>query len=382
MSQTTEDSAAERYALVVGNSAYSAGRLRNAGSDAEKIQGSLRQIGFKVLLLRDVNRQTLQEALSTFSETLRARQAVGFFYFSGHGAQFNGENYLIPVDERIERAVDVVRWGVSTQEVMDTLNAAGNPLNVVVLDACRNNPYPSQFRTATRGLVPVELPRASSVGALVAYSTSPGSLALDGDGDNSPYVTALSQYLVREDLRLIDVFMKTREAVELSTERKQVPWDRSSLRRPVWLGKVGWRPEAPPASPAFEPAPTVHLQKYEDRSRSLLIGAWTSVGVAIAGLGVAVPFSISSQRALERKYEILDSTEGLISRDVAVTHEKRAFRDAFVSFAGYATAGLAGIGAIVLFTLDYLENKAMEFSWAPVVTPAGVGVAGTWGVWP
>ena len=225
-----------RTALVIGNATYGAevGPLRNPGNDATDITAALRQLGFDVTLVLNATRQRLEEAVEAFSRQLR-RGGVGLFYFSGHGAQVDGTNYLIPIGVRLDKAADVKFQAVAAEWVLAGMEEAGNGLNIVILDACRNAPFARQWRSAQRGLAPMQAAR----GSLVAYATSPGSVAADGTGRNGTYTKHLLRHMTVPDLPVEQMFKQVRLAVEQETSGAQTPWELSSLR-----GDFYFRPEA------------------------------------------------------------------------------------------------------------------------------------------
>jgi uncharacterized caspase-like protein len=209
--------------LVIGNSAYGTGPLKNPVNDATDIATTLEKLGFKVTLKKNANLETMEEAIEDFGNNLK-RGGVGLFYFAGHGVQVNGVNYLIPIGAKINKESDVKYRSVDANKILDEMANANNGLNIVVLDACRDNPYARRFRNATRGLAIVS---SAPSGTFISYSTSPGQVARDGEGRNSPYTDALMQYMKKPGLTIEDVFKGVRQ--KLRKEIGQVPWELSSL---------------------------------------------------------------------------------------------------------------------------------------------------------
>ena len=226
---TTPARAAERVALVVGNSAYERiSPLRNPVNDATLVADTLRRLGFDVLEKTDATQQELKSAIRDFGRRLRTAgsDAVGLFYFAGHGVQSGEHNYLVPLGAPIEEEADLEFEAVPARWVLGRMEAARNALNVVILDACRNNPYKSSFRTGSRGLSRIDAP----TGSLIAYSAGPGSVAVDGKGRNSPYTLALVDALEVSGLKVEEVFKRVRNSVLKETAERQTPWEESSLR--------------------------------------------------------------------------------------------------------------------------------------------------------
>jgi formylglycine-generating enzyme required for sulfatase activity len=230
LAPVTVQSAQSRFALVIGNSAYTNGRLPNPVNDAKLIGETLNKLGFKVITKSDADYKQMKQAIEDFGGLLDrgGRDAVGVFYYAGHGVQLNGRNYLIPVDARIERVGDLDIEGVSADWVIDEMSAARNGLNIVILDACRDNPFANSMRSVGRGLAWMQEPTGTT-GILIAYSTAPGSVARDGNGRNSPYTMALSEAMLGWHEPLESVFRHVRNSVMKATADKQVPWETSSL---------------------------------------------------------------------------------------------------------------------------------------------------------
>ena len=217
----------QRLALVVGNSNYDIGPLGNPVNDAALMEATLRELGFTVTRIDDADRVTFERAVVSFSRDVRnaGNDTIGLFYYAGHGVQANGENYLIPVDAQVADLLDLRIQAIDVSTVMASLEAAGNRLNIVILDACRNNPFRSIQRSASRGLAKIDAP----YGTLVAYATAPGDVALDGDGRNSPYSLALAKAMKLPGLQIEQVFKRTRIEVMERTGQRQIPWESSSL---------------------------------------------------------------------------------------------------------------------------------------------------------
>jgi uncharacterized caspase-like protein len=190
---------AGRIALIIGNSNYEENPLRNPKNDSKDMASTLKQLGFQVSLKTNVDRRGFLKAIRDFGDSLE-KDDTGLFYYAGHAILSNDSNYLIPIKADIRNEADLEYEAVSANRVLDYMGIAENGLNIVILDACRNNPYRSAFRSVSRGLARMTGP----TGSLIAYSTSPGSVAQDGNGRNSPYtrhlikaMCHLSWYFVR-----------------------------------------------------------------------------------------------------------------------------------------------------------------------------------------
>jgi hypothetical protein len=212
-----------RTALIIGNSAYSSGPLKNPVNDAADMSALLKKLGFSVTLKKNAGLQEMDEAIEAFGNSLK-RGGVGLFYYAGHGVQVNGANYLLPIGAKINKEADVKYQAVDANKILDEMATANNGLNIVMLDACRDNPFARSFRNASRGLAIVS---SAPSGTFISYSTSPGNVARDGDGRNSPYTAALLKYMQAPGLTISDVFINVR--TKLKKETGQVPWELSSL---------------------------------------------------------------------------------------------------------------------------------------------------------
>ena len=237
-----------RVALVVGNGGYDGkknSRLDNPVNDAELMAKTLERVGFQVTLVTDADQAKMKASIKEFGKRLiRAGQdSVGLFFYAGHGAEAKGQNYLIPIGADIEIEMDYETDGVPASWMLSRMGAARNRLNIVILDACRDNPLQAIYRSGSTGLAPMNAPS----GTLIAYSAAPKQKAKDGDGKNSPYTEQLAKFLVEPGLKVEDVFKRVRVAVEAMTNEEQTPWENSSLRGDFYfVAKV----EKPPPKPA------------------------------------------------------------------------------------------------------------------------------------
>lgn len=223
----TLHAAETRIALVIGNSEYASGPLPNPANDAKLIADQLGDLGFDVIARRNADQTAMKRAIQEFGARLEKAgpDSVGLFYYAGHGVQLNGRNYLIPTTARIEREGDVEIEAVSADWVIEQMRYARNRLNIVILDACRNNPFTRSMRSVDHGLATMDAP----AGILIAYSTAPGSVAADGTGRNSPYTEALTHAMRDLHEPVEQVFKHVRVGVMNVTSGRQVPWESSSL---------------------------------------------------------------------------------------------------------------------------------------------------------
>jgi carboxyl-terminal processing protease len=226
-----------RIALVIGNSNYGSdiGKLTNPANDAALMASALQQTGFTVITVVDADQKKMKRAIADFGEKLSnaGANATGLFYYAGHGIQSKGVNYLIPVGAQIAKEADVNIESVTADHVMEQMEFAANAVNIIILDACRNNPIARSMRSANRGLAPMH---SDSVrGTFIAYSTSPGQTAADGTGRNSPYTTALAKTIVQPGVGIEEVFRGVRAEVMAKTQNQQIPWDSFSLTAPFFF---------------------------------------------------------------------------------------------------------------------------------------------------
>ncbi|MES2298042.1 MAG: caspase family protein [Pseudomonadota bacterium] len=219
--------AERRVALVIGNASYPQKALRNSVNDASDVAAALRRLGFDVLERKNRNADELRRDVADFQDKL-GQGAVGLFYFAGHGVQAGrGLNYLLPVGVEYKRERDAELYGLEVGSVLRRMEESGTGLSVVILDACRDSPFPAEGRSAgSRGLGRMEAPS----GALIAFATAPGSTADDNqDGRNGLYTQHLLAALEAPGLRLEDVFKRVRRNVETASRRRQSPEEISKL---------------------------------------------------------------------------------------------------------------------------------------------------------
>jgi tetratricopeptide (TPR) repeat protein len=240
-----------RHALVVGNAGYATAPLLNATNDASAVAKVLEKAGFTVDLRLNATQKQLQDAVTAFGDRLKGGGA-GLFYFAGHGVQIKGRNFLMPVGSDIKREDEVPYKAVDVQQVLDKMETARNRINVVILDACRDNPFARSSRSGGGGLTQVDAP----IGSVVAFATAPGSVASDGKGSNGLYTQHLLANIERPGMPIEEVFKRVRLGVRLDSNGSQVPWESTSLEgdfmffAPQITAKSG--PTVLPAPPGVE----------------------------------------------------------------------------------------------------------------------------------
>ncbi len=221
----------DRYALVIGNSKYEYAPLKNPANDVRLMSRTLQAVGFKVIELIDADIRTMDEAVVEFGRAL-TKGGAGLFYFAGHGIQYRGQNYLLPINTKIKKETDLKYEAYNANKIFDEMGYAENGLNIVILDACRDNPLIKSFRRVKQGLAEtVDAPG----GLLIAYSTSPGKQAADGLGENSPYTSHLVTAIKKDGIPLELVFKEVIRNVKAETNGQQIPWVSSSVDRDFYF---------------------------------------------------------------------------------------------------------------------------------------------------
>jgi caspase domain-containing protein len=242
--------AESRLALVIGQSAYrSVPALPNPANDARAVTQLLTDSGFEVSTASDLSQSQMRETVSEFAGKVAAKGAdtVALVFYAGHGLQIDGENYLVPIDIDVKREADIPIQAVRLNDILNTLTSVPSKMRILMLDACRNNPFPDINRTAGGGLAIVDA-KVGSPGTFLSFSTSPGAVAEDGTGSNSPYTSALLAAGKEQGIPIEETFKRVRLAVNKVTEGRQTPWDSSSLTEDFrFLGTpvAGPKPAAP-----------------------------------------------------------------------------------------------------------------------------------------
>jgi hypothetical protein len=241
-----------KEALLIANGDYAHfGKLPNPLSDARILSGALEKIGFQVSLLENATKEGMLDALQSFQDRLKTTHGIALFHYGGHGVQVNGKNYLIPVDADIPDERRVSTRAVDLEEVMITLDGSGSDVNVVVLDACRDNPLPAtSSRSASRGLSVVQTKPKNS---LIVYAAEPGSKAEDG-----LFTPSLASILTKSGLSLSQVMMKVRREVSEKSKGNQTPGEYNQLFEDVYLAGGNTLPPTPQQT---DPIQQVSIQK-------------------------------------------------------------------------------------------------------------------------
>lgn len=214
-------------ALVVGVANYAPpANLKNPVNDANDIESSLQGLGFTVMKLIDPTNLSLDQALHSFRENLNSND-IGLFYFAGHGLQIEGENYLAPINIDASDEITAKHSSFPLNKLLDVMNSCSNNTNIIILDACRNNPFGRAWsrNISSSELAPVNAPK----GTIIAFSTSPGQTAADGKNNNGSYTEALLKHINVSDISIEDVFKRTRNTLSIATNNRQTSWEHTSL---------------------------------------------------------------------------------------------------------------------------------------------------------
>jgi WD40 repeat protein len=217
----------QRLALVIGNSNYKTGRLPNSENDARSMSALMQQLGWQVIELENVGREEMKKAAEDFGNRLASGNGVGLFYYAGHGIQSGNTNYLVPIDADIQDEDELPAHAYDSSDLLHRMDRAKNKLNIVILDACRNNPFANRFATVTRGLASVQ--PGSETPMIISYATMAGATAADGTGGNGLYTAELLRAMSQSGLGVEEVFKSVRAEVKKKSGAKQIPYENSSL---------------------------------------------------------------------------------------------------------------------------------------------------------
>ncbi|MBI4242468.1 MAG: caspase family protein [Planctomycetes bacterium] len=214
-----------KIVLIIGNSTYPGSPLKNPVNDANAVQERLVKLGFKTFKQTDATNKRMEEGLNEFSSHLNDSE-VALFFFAGHGMQIEGKNYLTAIDTNFDKEIDAKYSSLPLDKVIEIMERGTNKTNIIMLDACRNNPYERRWRGAdSRGLAPVYAPK----GMIIGYATSPGQVAYDGDGQNGAYTDAFLKHVSTPDITIEDLFKRVRNTLSSSTRGHQISWEHTSL---------------------------------------------------------------------------------------------------------------------------------------------------------
>ncbi len=236
--EAATDFGERRTALVIGIGAYESAPLRNPENDANDMAVMLASLGFDVTLKINCSLVEMEDAVRDFGDDL-LQGGIGLFYYSGHGIQVGGQNYLIPADSNIQREDEIKYNALDASLVLSKMDSAKNELNIFILDACRNNPFERSFRTADRGLSIVGAPNET----MIIYSTAPGEVASDGTGRNGTFTKWFLEYLPIPGMEIHKMLIEVKREVSKETNTMQRPWTTDDLTREFYFAGVEGNPE-------------------------------------------------------------------------------------------------------------------------------------------
>ncbi|MGA7805899.1 caspase family protein [Bradyrhizobium sp.] len=327
--------AENRLALVIGESAYRAVTpLPNPANDAKAMAKLLSDAGFEVTSAADLSQKDMNQKIGDFAARIASKgsDTVALVFYAGHGVQIDGENYLVPVDVDPKREADIPLQAVRLDDILNTLNSVPSRMRILLLDACRNNPFPAINQSAGHGLALVDA-KTGAPGTFMSYSTSPGAEAEDGNGADSPYTTALLEAAREPGVPIEEAFKRVRVAVNKATDGRQTPWESSSLTEDFkFMAGNG------PASANAGPMPIAAKQTVDDWRRQLqgkpvdvahdMVVADDSVEAyqAFVALYVQSPFAAEAHVWLDRQHRMLAWNEAVLINTAA---SYRAFLAAY-----------------------------------------------------
>jgi hypothetical protein len=302
--------AESRVALVIGQSNYrSVVALPNPANDAKAMSQMLGDAGFEVLSAADLSQNEMREKVSDFAARVAAKgpDTVALVFYAGHGLQIDGENYLIPVDIDPKREADIPLQAVRLNDILNTLTSVPTRMRILLLDSCRNNPFPAINQSAGHGLAIVDA-KTGAPGTFLSFSTSPGAEAEDGNGADSPYTSALLLAAKEPGLSIEDTFKRVRVSVNKATEGRQTPWDSSSLTDDFrFFGSPGPLASMPPASkqPAVKRSVVEWRRDLQGKpvevANEMIVADGTDEAYeAFAGLFAQSPFGVQARDWLGR----------------------------------------------------------------------------------
>jgi uncharacterized caspase-like protein len=374
--------AESRVALVIGNSAYRAvSPLPNAQNDAKSMTDLLGAAGFEVMSTPDLSQDDLRKTIGEFAGKLAEKgpDTVALVFYAGHGIQVDGENFLVPVDVDPKREADIPLQAVRLNDVLNTLNSVPNKMRIVMLDACRNNPFPAISQSTGRGLAMVDT-KSGSPGTFISYSTSPGAEAEDGTGINSPYTTALLKVAREPGLAIEEAFKRVRVSVNEATQGRQVPWESSSLTSDFRFfgGDTQSSTAAQPMSQmpsGVASARASSMRSVDDWKRELqgrepqvayqLVIADDTIAAyeAFAAVFAQSPFTVRIQLITDRRKEMMAWNTAVVVNTAA------SYRSFIVSYPG------SDLAATARKLEDRIRNRSLNANAAIIPAPVPVAAA-------
>src|SRR6516162_5811624 len=363
--------AENRVALVIGESAYrSVTPLPNPANDGKAVAKLLADSGFEVTTAADLSREEMNGKVGDFAATIAAKgpDTIALVFYAGHGLQIDGENFLVPVDVDPRREADIPLQAVRLNDVLNTLNSVATKMRILLLDACRNNPFPAINQTAGHGLAMVDT-KSGAPGTFLSYSTSPGAEAEDGNGADSPYTTALLTAAREPGVPMEEAFKRVRVAVNKATDGRQTPWDSSSL-----TDDFRFMPASGPTSANAGPKPmpaklTVDQWRQQLRGRSVDVAHDTVVADGSLEAYQAFVALYTQSQYTPRMRLWIDRQTQMVAWNEAVTINTAASYRAFL--AQYPDSDLSATARKLVVRLQYKPAVAPVV--AALANPAAAG---------
>jgi Caspase domain len=310
--------AENRIALVIGQSNYRAVvALPNPANDAKAVSQLLGEAGFEVLSAADLSQSELREKISDFAAQVAAKgpDTIALVFYAGHGLQIDGENFLVPVDVDPKREADIPLQAVRLNDILNTLASVPSKMRIMLLDACRNNPFPAINHSAGHGLAIVDA-KIGAPGTFVSFSTSPGAEAEDGSGADSPYTSALLLAAKEPGLSIEDTFKRVRVSVNKATDGRQTPWDSSSLTDEFrfFPGQGTAAPEQPAAKRTVDEWRRELQGQPVEVAHEMIVAAGTDEAYqAFVALFTQAPFAQEAREWLDRRHKMVAWNNAVIA---------------------------------------------------------------------
>ncbi len=330
----------KRVALVIGNSSYkNVSPLENSNNDAVLIANTLKDLGFQLInhgAQLDLRKGDIDKVVQEFGRELPGAD-VALFYYAGHGIQSKGSNYLVPIDANPVREADIDFQMLNVSLVMQEMEDSGTKLNLIILDACRNNPFAIRsLRGPVRGLAQMQVPE----GTLISYATQPGNVAQDGSDGHSPYTRALATVIRRPGLDIFQTFNEIGLAVKRATGGTQEPWVASS-----------------PIEGKF------YFAGLADGHSATETSAEPSIPVASEDIGLLAPRDMSRVRAVATKHDLTVPQFAIRSPDAKLPDKARRFIGVWASEVGWN--GSRRQAMLVVNSVDLQSRTSGFFIWGP-----------------
>ena len=359
----TQQLLGKRVALVVGNQNYKNTPLRNPENDARDLSAILSGFGFEVITVLNTDPTELAQSLTDF-HSIAAGADAAVFFFAGHGVQYGGVNYMLPVSPVIQNNQHIEEFSVTTEDVMGVMKSAGVRTSIVIIDACRDNPFATRSLSSSSTSVAVSRGLArfdASNESIIVFATAPGHVASDGIGDNSLYTSQLLKYIVKPGWSLNEILMATRNGVMQHSTPSQIPWESSSLTKPFYFLPVSDETPTQSESTITSTLPLFIHTKPSDANVSILnISGSYSNGMSLYPGNYQINVSRSGFEPITQWISLGEQTHFNVTLQPKV-------QDETVNVNGVAVNLVAIEGGEMLLGCDYLKHKNCESKSFPQV---------------